>query len=104
MFKKSLSGEEGISKNNRFTPSLDYFTPHRVSVGDRDQSLIEVGKPGFPAMDVKDKITSENIFGNYASPGISQQQGSNIDIDQLTDRVYRVLEDKIRTEKEMRGW
>ncbi len=104
LFKKSLSGEEGISKNNRFTPSLDYFTPHRVSVGDRDQSLIEVGKPGFPAMDVKDKITSENIFGNYASPGISQQQGSNIDIDQLTDRVYRVLEDKIRTEKEMRGW
>jgi hypothetical protein len=88
-------------------PALDYFTPHRVSVGNRDQPLIDVGKPMVPGMDVKDKVTGEHIFDNYAGPGIrgvSQQHPPNIDIDQLTDRVYRVLEDKIRTEKEMRGW
>jgi hypothetical protein len=106
-FKKSLDGEEGISKMNRHAPLLEYFIPHQAFVKDRNQSLEETGKPGFPAMDARDKITGEHAFGNHGSPGItgiSQQQGPNIDIDQLTDRVYRVLEDKIRMEKEMRGW
>jgi hypothetical protein len=98
MVRRTLNGPP------RRGAALDYFTPHQASVGDRNQSLIDAGKPGFPAMDVKDKMIGENIFSNRGSPGISQQQMPNIDIDQLTDRVYRVLEDKIRTEKEMRGW
>jgi hypothetical protein len=39
---------------------------------------------------------------NIASPGFTQN--TTINLNQLTDQVYRMLERKIRTEKERRGW
>jgi hypothetical protein len=94
------------------TPQLDYFNPVGTIQRDLETSLAQMGKNAAPHMEeetvYQNKITGPEIpvNQNIHAPGhgISHQPPANTDLDRLTDRVYRMLEDKIRIEKEMRGW
>jgi hypothetical protein len=86
--------------------SLEYFNPTRMFRPPSAQAapLDDIGRksvPGMPRRDM-DHLTheSKNVSIHPDSQGISQQMNLN----QLTDRVYRMLERKIRMERERRGW
>lgn len=85
-------------------PSLSYSSVKKPGIG-REKSLTtaEDGqKKSAAAKDSIEKIQGEKVPVISGSAGITQQQ--NVDLDRLTDQVYRLLERKIRIEKEMRGW
>jgi hypothetical protein len=69
-----------------------------------ESDLKEAGAiKGFTGLD-KNREAAAGIKekSNIAGPGFTQNTA--IDLNQLTDQVYRMLERKIRTEKERRGW
>ena len=96
-------------------PQLDYFAPvgtiqpkTETSLAEREETTVAPPGTGLMSRTVTDNSTPGRI---PAIPGINSaavshpQEGSmDFDIDRLTDRVYRTLENKIRMEKEMRGW
>jgi hypothetical protein len=85
-------------------PSLTYFRPIKTHAPEREPSRLaddDIKKTAF-TRDRINGIQGENISRTYGSPAVSRQQ--DIDLNQLTDQVYRLLERKIKIEKEMRGW
>jgi hypothetical protein len=108
-------GEKSLSPEFKFDypgalrrsgPSLEYFNPARMSrpPSAPEAPLEDIGRKAVPGMTPgdTDHLTQEskNVSIHPDSQGISRQMNLN----QLTDRVYRMLERKIRMERERRGW
>lgn len=93
-------------------PPLEYFYLAGLIKRELKNSLVRIGKETATAKD-EETVTGNEITGpgipvnqniHAPPPGISHQYPEHTDLHRLTDRVYRMLEDRIRTEKEMRGW
>lgn len=89
---------------DRTASPLDYFTPAGPVRSERQYPLTDTGKNGEPAGEggptaraAGEHIPAASGFKGGASP-------PGIGLHQLTDRVYRLLERKIKMERERRGW
>lgn len=84
------------------SPSLTYSNLVRVALEDIKKTVVNVEKK------VKDEIVrvqeTHPVDGAVSHNSSGMSSKTDIDIHQLTDHVYRMLEKKIRIEKERRGW
>ncbi|MCP5054821.1 MAG: hypothetical protein GY940_47085 [bacterium] len=82
---------------------LAYFNPVRTPPpGDPGPVSSKVEKKAFQDNNLTDNTPAEPITAAHGSTG--KARALDIDIHRLTDRVYHMLESKIRMEKERRGW
>lgn len=88
------------------TADLHYFNPVHKTVSDIKSSSNLVGKNPDESRDLKGIATPFMKPTGLNLPGTRDpaSQKPLVDVDQLTDQVYRMLERKIRVEKERRGW
>jgi hypothetical protein len=107
-FFRKLSGginKKGFGRRGHTTLTLEYYRPAeqiKTIINRQQRSYEETAKQTVQHMSSSETAGShQTAAGGH---GISRQQQSNIDISMITDRVYRMLEDRLRTEKEMRGW
>jgi len=88
--------------SQKSAPALNYTDPLQNALEGIKQTVAGVEKK------VKEEITAiRKSYPEVSAAAVQQQAvppGITADIDRLTDRVYRVLERKIKTEKERRGW
>jgi len=87
---------------SKSAPTLEYSNSFRVALEDVKNTVTHVEKK------VNEEITeikkTHPVEKTAAVNGTGISSKTNADIGQLTDRVYRMLEKKIRIEKERRGW
>lgn len=103
-------GESSISRINGpqesgMVPEIRYFNPMRQVEKNVKQSLAALEQTGQSIKRTVDREDQVNL-ANERAPGRQLPVFPKVDINmnRLTDQVYRLLERKIKAEKERRGW
>lgn len=104
-----LAAKAWTAGTNRAHTDLHYFNPLKKVEKDLEKLAAVTGSKAVKdlenVMDLKKSPAPDGEFpGRYHHDTHSTVQKPGIDVERLTDQVYRVLERKLRIEKERRGW
>jgi hypothetical protein len=83
-------------------PDFYYFNPLKGAAGVSNQTPVREGKNLETIAGLKEKSAPGQE--SYTHDPTHTPQKMNVDLPQLTDQVYRMLERKIKIEKERRGF
>jgi len=83
------------------TPTLHYINPLKNALDDLKKSLASIERKTAEGETFIEKPMSDNSPLDHKASDITHKM--NINLNQLTDQVYQILERKIRIEKERRG-
>jgi len=83
------------------TSTLHYINPLKNALDDLKKSVASIKRKTAEGETFIEKPMSDNSPLDHKASDITHKM--NINLNQLTDQVYQILERKIRIEKERRG-
>jgi hypothetical protein len=100
--RKQASPGTLYQDSKKSAPALNYTSPMQNTLQVIKKTVAEVEKKVTEEITAIKKSYPDSVTTSYHQQAVPH--GMSADINQLTDRVYSMLERKIKTEKERRGW